>query len=52
MVDRRLSSPSGRPGVRLRSFITGLKRDYQAVLNGLTLPYSSGRVEGNVNRTR
>jgi hypothetical protein len=34
----------------LRSFITGLKRDYQAVLNGLTLPYSSGKVEGNVNR--
>ena len=36
----------------LRSFITGLKRDYQAVLNGLTLPYSSGKVEGNVNLTR
>ena len=34
----------------LRSFITGLKRDYQAVLNGLALPYSSGKVEGNVNR--
>src|SRR5204863_335661 len=34
----------------LRSFITGLKRDYQAVLNGLTLPYSSGRVEGIVNK--
>jgi len=36
----------------LRSFITGLKRDYQAVLNGLTLPYSSGKVEGNVNRIK
>jgi transposase len=30
----------------------GLKRDYQAVLNGLTLPYSSGKVEGNVNRIK
>jgi transposase len=29
----------------LRSFITGLKRDYQAVLNGLALPYISGKVE-------
>ena len=36
----------------MRSFITGLKRDYQAVLNGLTLPYSSGKVEGNVNRIK
>ena len=36
----------------LRSFTTGLKRDYQAVLNGLTLPYSSGKVEGNVNRIK
>ena len=36
----------------LRSFITGLKRDYQAVLNGLTLPYSSGKVEGNVNKIK
>ena len=36
----------------LRSFTAGLKRDYQAVLNGLTLPYSSGKVEGNVNRIK
>ena len=36
----------------LRSFITGLKRDYQAVLNGLTLPYSSGKVEGNINKIK
>jgi transposase len=36
----------------LGSFTTGLKRDYQAVLNGLTLPYSSGKVEGNVNRIK
>jgi transposase len=36
----------------LRSFITGIRRDYQAVTNGLTLPYSSGPVEGNVNRIK
>jgi transposase len=36
----------------LRSFTTGLRRDYQAVTNGLSLPYSSGPVEGNVNRIK
>ena len=30
----------------LHSFTAGLKRDYAAVLNGLTLPHSSGAVEG------
>jgi hypothetical protein len=36
----------------LHSFATGVRRDYQAVVNGLTLPYSSGAVEGNVNRIK
>ncbi len=36
----------------LHSFVTGLKRDHAAVVNGLTLPYSSGAVEGNVNRIK
>jgi transposase len=36
----------------LHSFTTGLKRDHAAVLNGLTLPHSSGAVEGNVNRIK
>jgi len=36
----------------LHSFITGVRRDHQAVTNGLTLPYSSGPVEGNVNRIK
>jgi transposase len=36
----------------LHSFTRGLKRDYDAVLNGLTLPWSSGAVEGNVNRLK
>jgi transposase len=29
----------------LHSFVTGIRRDCQAVVNGLTLPYSSGAVE-------
>jgi transposase len=36
----------------LRSFIAGLRRDHDAVLNGLTLPHSSGAVEGHVNRIK
>ncbi|WP_442942124.1 ISL3 family transposase [Nonomuraea sp. NBC_00507] len=34
----------------LHSFVTGLHRDQDAVTAGLTLPYSSGPVEGHVNR--
>lgn len=34
----------------LGSFVTGLERDYDAVSAGLTLPYNSGPVEGQVNR--
>lgn len=34
----------------LHSFVTGLRRDQDAVAAGLTLPYSSGPVEGHVNR--
>ena len=34
----------------LHSFARGLRQDHAAVLNGLTLPWNSGIVEGNVNR--
>lgn len=36
----------------LRSFIRGLRRDLDAVTAGLTLPWSSGIVEGHVNRLK
>ncbi|MGW4372015.1 ISL3 family transposase [Nocardia takedensis] len=36
----------------LRSFLHGLRRDYDAVTAGLTLPWSSGPVEGQVNRIK
>ncbi len=35
----------------LRSFAAGTRTDQQAVTNGLTLPWSSGKVEGTVNKT-
>jgi transposase len=34
----------------LHSFANGIRRDQHAVTAGLTLPYSSAAVEGNVNR--
>jgi hypothetical protein len=36
----------------LRSFATGIRHDQQAVASGLTLPYSSGKVEGTVNKIK
>ncbi|MBB5775010.1 transposase [Nonomuraea jabiensis] len=36
----------------LHSFVTRLRHDQDAVTAGLTLPYSSGPVEGHVNRTK
>jgi len=36
----------------LHSFARGLRHDHGAVVNGLTLPWSSGVVEGNVNRIK
>ncbi|GAA2712479.1 hypothetical protein GCM10010429_30010 [Micromonospora olivasterospora] len=36
----------------LHSFIAGLRRDHDAVVNGPTLPYNSGVVEGHVNQIK
>jgi len=36
----------------LRSFVTGLRADQDAVTSGLSLPWSSGAVEGHVNRIK
>lgn len=36
----------------LHTFARGIRQDYAAVLNGLSLPYNSGACEGNVNRLK
>lgn len=36
----------------IRGFATGLRADFDSVRNGLTQPWSSGAVEGNVNRIK
>lgn len=45
-----VEAAGGQP--ELRSFATGIRIDKEAVLNGLTLPCSSGRVEGIVNKVK
>ena len=45
-----VEAADGQP--ELRSFATGIRIDKEAVLNGLTLPCSSGRVEGIVNKVK
>jgi transposase len=45
-----VEADDGQP--ELRSFATGIRQDLQAVINGLTLPYSSGKVEGTVNKIK
>jgi transposase len=47
-ADRAEASPVRE----LRSFAAGLRKDWDAVTAGLTLPYSSGTVEGHVNRIK
>jgi transposase len=36
----------------VRRFATGLYEDYEAVKAGVTLPWSSGPVEGHINRLK
>jgi transposase len=45
-----VDASDGQP--ELRSFANGIRQDKEAALNGLTLPYSSGRVEGIVNKVK
>ena len=41
---------TGLPGIS--SFANGLEQDIDAVTNGLTMPWSSGPVEGRVNHIK
>jgi transposase len=45
-----VEADDGQP--ELRSFATGIRHDQQAVINGLSLAYSSGKVEGTVNKIK
>ncbi len=51
-LDTWLAAVEADDQPELRSFATGIRKDKEAVINGLTLPYSSGRVEGTVNKIK
>ena len=46
------SQAKSSPLSELRGFAKGLRKDWAAVTAGLTLPYSSGAVEDQVNRIK
>ena len=46
------SQAEASPVSELRGFAKGLRKDWAAVTAGLTVPYSSGAVEGHVNRIK
>jgi transposase len=43
---------TGSDQILLNSFVNGVRSDQLAVTAGLTLPFSSGAVEGQVNRIK
>jgi transposase len=51
-LDKWLTAVEADDQPELRSFAAGIRKDKEAVTNGLTLPYSSGRVEGTVNKIK
>ncbi|WP_399449309.1 transposase [Streptomyces sp. WAC01280] len=48
-----MDDPSSRPGPSpVQGFAAFLQNDWDAVVNGLTLPWSSGAVEGQATRIK
>jgi transposase len=52
LLDEWIAATTAGASPLLASFAAGLRRDHAAVTAGLTLPYSSGAVEGTVNRIK
>ena len=52
LLEPRMNAALATGEPALRSFVTGLRADQDAVTNGLSLPWSSGAVEGHVNRIK
>jgi transposase len=51
-LDAWLAAVEADDQPELHSFATGIRHDKEAVINGLTLPHSSGKVEGTVNKIK
>jgi hypothetical protein len=51
-LERWLAAVEADDQAGLRSFTIGIRHDQQAVANGLTLHWNSGKVEGTVNKIK
>lgn len=51
-LEQRMNQVEADDLPELHSFVRGLRRDFDAARAGLTLPHSSGKVEGHVNRIK
>ena len=51
-LETRLAAVEADGHVGLRSLAAGIRNDQQAVINGLTLHWNSGKVEGTVNKIK
>ncbi|WP_204069642.1 transposase, partial [Planobispora siamensis] len=52
LLDDWIATTAAGSSPQLAAFATGLRRDHAAVVAGLTLPHSSGAVEGIVNKIK
>jgi transposase len=52
VFDAWLAEVQARGVAELRTFAAGLQRDYSAVKAGITLPYSNGQTEAQVQRLK
>ncbi|HBN27954.1 MAG TPA: hypothetical protein DEF85_09260 [Clostridiaceae bacterium] len=52
LLNERIAKVMGTEIEELISFTNGIERDYEAVVNAVCLPYSSGIAEGNVNKIK
>ena len=51
-LDTWLAAVEADDIAELHTFGRGIRQDYAAVRNGLSLPHNSGACEGNVNRLK
>jgi transposase len=51
-LDRWMADAEGAGLPELKAFVTKLRQDVEAVLAGLSLPYSQGQTEGRINKLK
>ena len=52
LLKKWVAEVQGSPVKELKGFARGLLNDYHAVRNAITLPWSNGQVEGQINKLK